>query len=188
MASYAHALNTVVGADIDPREVRSWIGRTLWASFEARWPDHTDALIEAYRAYNWEHTPTGVSVYSGMPELLADLTAAGITVGVATSKGRAIAERTLQLLALDLPITVAAEDTVHHKPDPGPLLLARERLAATGPAVYVGDAVVDVQAAQAAGLDAIAVNWGAGEPDALVAASPTALASTVDELRALLLG
>ncbi len=188
IACYRHALKTVLGVEPDPQEVRSWIGRTLQDSFAAHWPEHVDELIEVYRAWNRAHTPTMVTAFPGMAELLADLAAAGIASGTATSKGREVAARTLAVAGLDLPVTVAADDTSSHKPAPEPLLLAQERLGMTGvPTVYVGDALVDIQAARAAGMDAIAVTWGAGEPDALVAAAPTALASTVDELRALLL-
>ena len=49
--------------------------------------------------------------------------------------------------------------------------------------VYVGDAVVDVEAARAAGLGAIAVTWGAGLAADLDAAAPDALAHSVGDLR-----
>lgn len=54
------------------------------------------------------------------------------------------------------PVVVAAQDTVHHKPHPEPLLLATERLGVKpAEAVYVGDAEVDVEAAHAAGMKVI---------------------------------
>ena len=45
--------------------------------------------------------------------------------------------------------------------------------------VYVGDAVVDVQAARAAGMAAVAVTWGAGVRDELVAARPDAVVDSM---------
>jgi pyrophosphatase PpaX len=80
------------------------------------------------------------------------------------------------------------EDTDVHKPNPEPLLLALARLGAGATeCVYIGDAVVDVQAARAAGMAAIAVTWGAGERADLVAAGPLAVVDTMEELRAQLL-
>jgi pyrophosphatase PpaX len=80
------------------------------------------------------------------------------------------------------------EDTVLHKPDPEPLLLAVNRLGATpDQAVYVGDAIVDVQAARNAGMAAVAVTWGAGVREALEAMAPDVVAETVDDLREALL-
>ena len=54
--------------------------------------------------------------------------------------------------------------------------------------VYVGDATVDVEAARAAGMGAVAVLWGAGEADALRAPEPDAVVADVAGLKAVLLG
>ena len=189
MASYDHALNKVLGHRADPEQVRGWIGRTLWATFGEHWPSRAGELVETYRIWNRANAHRLVASYPGIPELIDDLAAAGITSGIATSKGRDAAVESAQLAGVRLPVTVALEDTEVHKPNPEPLLLALARLGGSpGSAVYVGDAVVDVQAARAAGLDAIAVTWGAGDAEALAAAGPTAVATTVEELRALLLG
>lgn len=189
IASYDHALNNVLGHRPDPRQVRTWIGKTLRATFGEHWPDHVDALVDTYRAWNRANAPRLIAGFPGVPELVDDLADAGVTAGIATSKSRDAALETLALAGVDLPVTVAMEDTALHKPNPEPIRLALERLGADGrPAVYVGDAVVDVQAAKAAGLDSIAVTWGAGDPAELAAAAPTAVATSVDELRSLLLG
>ena len=50
--------------------------------------------------------------------------------------------------------------------------------------VYVGDAVVDIRAAQAAGMPSIAVTWGAGARDDLVAAGPDHVIDDVAALHA----
>ena len=56
---------------------------------------------------------------------------------------------------------VTGDDTVRHKPDPEPLQLALERLAADpAGAVYVGDSPFDIRAAKAAGIASVAVGWG----------------------------
>ena len=185
IASYDHALWQVLQTRPDPDEARSWIGQTLYATFSRLYPGHADALIDAYVEFNLAHMDDLVERIPGMPELIADLTAAGIAIGIATSKRRHSAEVTLRAAGLDgaIPVTVAMEDTSLHKPDPAPLLLALERLGfAPSDSAYVGDAVVDVKAAQAAGMDAIAVTWGAGLADQLAAAGPVAVAASVAEL------
>jgi hypothetical protein len=91
-------------------------------------------------------------------------------------------------LSSHLDVLVTMEDTVLHKPDPEPLLLAVNRLGATPTgAVYVGDAIVDVQAARNAGMAAVAVTWGAGVREQLEAMAPNIVAETVDDLREALL-
>ncbi len=86
-------------------------------------------------------------------------------------------------------VVAGLEDTERHKPDPAPLLHGAAGLG-VDPAtcVYVGDAVVDVEAARAAGMGAVAVTWGAGEAGALAASGPDAVLDTVGELAAFLLG
>ncbi len=191
IASYDHAMWQVLGEHVGPEEARGWIGQTLADTFHLKYPDHADALISSYIEFNLARMETLLEQYSGMRELLTDLVSAGIRIGVATSKRRSSAERTLALsgLAELIPVTVAMDDTALHKPRPEPLLLALERLGASADeAVYVGDAVFDVQAAHAAGLPAISVSWGAVDADVLAAAEPEFLVSEMDELRRLLLG
>lgn len=191
IASYDHATRRILGRGTDPIEARSWIGETLRHTFHTRYPDHAEALIDAYVEFNLRELSTLIESYPGMTTLIAELSAAGVGLGVATSKRRHAAELTLTHVSLAgaIPVTVAMDDTDVHKPDPTPLLLALERIGGVATdAVYIGDAVVDVRAAQAAGMASIAVTWGAGEVADLVAASPTAVVHTVDELRALLLG
>jgi len=53
--------------------------------------------------------------------------------------------------------------------------------------VYVGDATVDVVAALAAGMGAVAVTWGAGERAPLEAAAPAAVVDDVAGLHSVLL-
>lgn len=191
IASYDHAMSVVLGVRPDPGESRQWIGQTLYDTFHSRYPDHAEALIEAYVEFNLAQMADQVEQYSGINELLTDLAAAGISIGIATSKRRSSAEQTLRQVGLDrvIPVTVAMEDSAAHKPDPEPLLMALDRLNQRAEdAVYVGDAVVDVAAAKAASMAQIAVCWGAGHRDELAAAEPTAVVDTVAELRAILLG
>jgi len=191
IASYDHALWTVFQTHADPDEARGWIGQTLYGTFSSRYPEHADELITAYLDFNLAHLDELALPYEGMAELLTELTKAGVTIGVATSKRRSSAEATLRAVGLDglIPVTAGMEDTQSHKPDPDPLLLAVERLGhAPAESAYVGDAVVDVLAAQAAGMDAIAVTWGAGLEDELTAANPTTLCGVMPALRSALLG
>jgi pyrophosphatase PpaX len=126
-------------------------------------------------------------LYAGIDRLLRDLSGAGVAVG---GRRRASAEIPAGLTGLSshLDVLVTMEDTVLHKPDPEPLLLAVNRLGATPTeAVYVGDAIVDVQAARNAGMAAVAVTWGAGVREQLEAMAPDVVAETVDDLREALL-
>lgn len=190
IASYEHAMWSVLGVRPSPEEARGWIGQTLYGTFSGRHPERAQELVDSYVAWNADHLTDLLEEYPGVEELLADLAGSGAVIGVVTSKRHVSATNTLRAAGLDghLPLLVAMEDTDAHKPDPEPLLLALQRLGVRpAECVYIGDAVVDVQAARAAGMASIAVTWGAGDRADLVAAGPLAVVDTMGELRALLL-
>ncbi|MFM6849603.1 MAG: HAD family hydrolase [Terrabacter sp.] len=189
--SYQYAFRTVIGREEDPDVIRSWIGRPLIGAFRDHSPAHADELYDTYLQWNADNTERLIRDYDGVVAVLADLRAAGVAVGVATSKRRESARQAMEILGISehVDVLVAMEDTERHKPDPTPLLLALERMgrSANG-AVYVGDAVVDVLAGKAAGMDTVAVTWGAGLPGPLEAVRPSAVVTTADELRSALIG
>lgn len=189
VASYHHAIGTI-GEVADEYEVRSWIGRPLEPVLEERYPGRGAELTHVYRAWNLAHHDELILAVDGMPALLDDLHAAGARTGVVSSKKGETVRLGLCAVGLDDRIDVIAgqEHTDAHKPDPSPLLYAATQLGvAPGDCVYVGDALVDVEAARAAGMAAVAVTWGAGEIDALRSAEPDAVAADVTTLRAVLL-
>ena len=75
-------------------------------------------------------------------------------LAIVTSRPRAYAhEPPLDTLKHHFDAAIADEDTVKHKPDPEPLLLAAQKLGVQpGECVYVGDAENDMKAAHAAGM------------------------------------
>lgn len=185
LASYAHAFGAVTGRRITSDEARPWIGETLAQTFGREAPGHVADLEAAYRVYYEAHIGD-VTGYPGAPELLADLRAAGATMGVVTAKRRPAAEMTMRRAGVAglIDLIGTMEDAVAHKPDPEPLLVAARKLGADlDDCVYVGDAVYDIQAARAAGMAVAAVTWGAGEASELLALKPDVSASRMDELR-----
>lgn len=189
MASYHHALETVMGLRLEEPLVRSWIGRPLLPVLEEEFPGHAQSIYTAYREWNLANHDALIRPVDGMSDLVGELSTAGAELGVVTSKLGATALLGLQAVGLDRWVTVLAgqEHTSRHKPEPDPLLHAAAQLgAAPGDCVYVGDAVVDVQAAHAAGMSAVAVTWGAGTTEALSAAEPVAVVDDVTELLSML--
>jgi pyrophosphatase PpaX len=189
LESYVHAFATV-GITITEEQARPWIGQTLPDTFNREVPDHALELEKAYREFNEANMEQMIEEYPGIPQLLDELTAAGIKIGVATSKRRAQSIDSMRYSKIDghIPLVVTMEDTAAHKPQPDPLLKALAFLGGKpNQAAYVGDAVVDLQAAKAAGMVGIGVTWGAGIPEDLAAQHPAALCATVDELRVALL-
>jgi pyrophosphatase PpaX len=120
-----------------------------------------------------------------MDELILELEREGARLGIVTSKMLDAVD--LAWKALPPPIVwdvvITIEDSTRHKPHPEPLQVAMERLAATpAETVYIGDSPFDLQAAHAAGCDAIGVTWGVFDRDALTAESPLEIVDTPAEL------
>lgn len=190
VASYRHTLASPDVQVPDEPTIRSWIGRALRDTLEEARPGEGDALVERYREHNLAHHDTLIERVPGAPELLRALLDSGLAVGVVSSKRAALVRHGMQLTGLpEVEVVVGLEETDRHKPDPAPLLEGARRLGLDATTcVYVGDAVVDVLAARAAGMRAVAVTWGAGTEEELRSAAPDAVAASAEELRQILLG
>ncbi|HYO49030.1 MAG TPA: HAD-IA family hydrolase, partial [Chloroflexia bacterium] len=181
---------TCLGRELSRQEILPTLGRALLECFEEVAPGRSEELRAAYRAYQQTTHDTMVTLVPGTREMLERLRDAGLRLGVVTSKGLVVAMEGLDLfeLAPYFDTFVTYEDTTRHKPHPDPLLVASERLGVEpDDLVYVGDAVVDVQAGKAAGMRTVAVTWGSGEPEALARAEPDYLSDSIGGVATLLL-
>jgi len=190
VASYQHAFREVRGEEVEEARARAWIGRPLLGALLEEDPERGHDLDRTYREWNLANTERLIERFEGVPKMLSALTAAGAKLHIVTSKRTDTARLALSAVGIDHLIDVvgALEHTTRHKPHPEPLLVAATTLGIEPTsAVYVGDATVDILAARAAGMAAVAVTWGAGERAALEATEPDTIVDTVDELTAYLL-
>lgn len=190
VASFRHTVAEVLGHEVTDVEARSWIGHTLIDTFGQRYPARADELVTAYRAWNLAHHDELIRPVDGIPEVLDGLLAAGSRIGVVSSKSVHTVRRGLDAVGLahDFEVLVGLESTTVHKPHAEPLLHAAHTLAVEpSDCVYVGDAVVDIRAAQAAGMRGIAVTWGAGTVSELRDAGAVDVVDTAGELLGILL-
>jgi phosphoglycolate phosphatase len=81
--------------------------------------------------------------------------------GIVTNKSKRFTERLVPLLGIRPDCVVSGDSTPHLKPHPASLLLAAKELAIPpAQCIYVGDDLRDVQAARAAGMRCVAVEYG----------------------------
>ena len=183
--SMRHATGEVLGREISRDVLMANVGQPLPRQMELLSAEHAEALLDSYRLHNEENHDALIKEFPGVEESLARLKAAGVRVGVVTSKRRFSVDMALKNFpglgdVVDQWVTM--EDTTEHKPRPEPLLKGLELLGNVPreQAAYVGDSPFDVAAAKAAGVESVAVSWGAFSDDALRAAEPDHLVPDLD--------
>lgn len=123
-------------------------------------------------------------LFAGTMAVLDDLAATGWTLGIATGKSLRGLQATLEHHALGGRFcTLQTADTARGKPDPEMLHLAmRETGADPRQTVMIGDTTYDIEMARAAGVRAIGVAWGYHQPEDLLRAGASVVASTLADL------
>lgn len=183
VASFRHAL-AAIGAPVPEGDLVSRIvGPPMRHTLESM--GLGEQAGEAMAAYRADYTTRGWSMnrpFAGVPDLLIDLTSAGVRLAVATSKAEPTAQRILAHFELDGFFEVIAGASVDgsraRKAD-----VVAHALAKLAPlpdrVVMVGDRSHDVEGAAAHGIGTIVVDWGYGRADFTASPSP-ALAHVAD--------
>lgn len=192
--TFLHALGGLGHPPPDEATLRSWIGPPLQATFRAYLGDEQLARrgVELYRERYGARGMYENQVYAGIPELLAALRADGARLFLATSKLIGPAEGILAHFGLaryfDGVVGATPDERLTSKDEV--IAAALELLTPVERAgcVMVGDTAYDVEGARDNGLPCIAVSYGYGTLASLEAAGPHAIAHSVEELAALLLG
>jgi phosphoglycolate phosphatase len=119
------------------------------------------AMREEFLALYSEAICVHTRLMNGMREVLVELERRAIPWGIVTNKAMRLTERIVPALGLEPACVVGGDSTPHLKPHPAPLLLAAQKLKlAPKDCTYVGDDLRDVQAARAAGMRSVAVDFG----------------------------
>ncbi len=124
-------------------------------------------------------------LFAGVEGMLEELRGAGHQLAIATGKSRRGLERALAKtgLASMFHATRCGEESAS-KPAPGMLLDLMEMLgAATDKTVMIGDTTHDLQMAANAGVQSVAVTYGAHPRDQLLALQPLACIDNSEDLR-----
>jgi phosphoglycolate phosphatase len=124
-----------------------------------------DALREAFLEFYRDRTCVETRLFAGIPELLAELARRRISWGIVTNKATRFTDRIVEALKLAPACVVCGDTTPHIKPNPAPLLHAAGLLGLPPQGcLYLGDDLRDIQGARAAGMRAVAVDWGYHHP------------------------
>lgn len=171
----AAALNAVLIAEgqepVSPSDLRHLVGHGVRAMFEhallrtsadvssERMANLTEQFLAHYRI----NIAKSSKPFPGVPETLDRLAKTGAGLGVCTNKAHELTELLLNELSLSrhFPAVFGGGRTPYSKPDPRHVLAVMNALNGNSRrAVFVGDSVIDVQAARAAEIPVIAMSYG----------------------------
>lgn len=167
----------------------SWvIGLSLESALYRAVPDLTaeqmPLFLERYRYHFMQRDPH-IKLFDGILPFMGELRGRQIALGVATGKSRQGLDRVLQQVKLStfFDATRCADET-RSKPDPEMLhQLLAELMLEPEQVLMVGDTVHDIHMAANAGMDSVAVTYGAHDPQTLAKAEPTVMVDNVAQMR-----
>ena len=150
---------------------------------------HDDAVMQErvlaqFREHYAAHWHEGTVPYEGIVPLLHDLHQRGHLLAVLSNKPHPFtAEIVERLFPGVFAVVLGQRPGIPHKPDPTGLREILQSLTwSAARAAMIGDSVMDLQTAHAAGIDAVAVTWGYHDRPALLAAQPAVLCEDIAEL------
>lgn len=188
---YALQKMGIVADDIE--KLTPFIGPPLLNSFKEFYQMSDEEAKQAIVYYRERFAVKGLyenQVYLGMNGLLDNLYKQGKILIVATSKPTEFSVKILEHFNLFQYFTaIIGSNLDGTRTDKGDVIeyaLTNKDLAERSKIVMVGDRKYDVIGAKRNGIDAIAVTYGYGSYDELVAAEPNHIVSSVKELSILL--
>jgi phosphoglycolate phosphatase len=167
-------------------EVRRHVGRGPSYLLEHTVPgSDVEKDLERYRAHHPSVLHSGTRLLADVAPTLQKLKSANLRLGICSNKLAEFTRQLLEILRLDdlVDTVVGPEDAERPKPAPDMLLTALARLGLSPEeALYVGDMVIDVQTARAAGVAVCVIPTGSDQRETLVAARPDRVLARFAEL------
>lgn len=172
------AVKQIIGLSLDTAI------QQLWGALKAT---EIQAIQQCYGRHFLQQSQVPMPFFAGALALLEWLKAQPTKpyLAVATGKKRAGLERILQAHEMQtyFDVTVCADET-RSKPHPHMLQHVLKTLnVAPQQALMLGDTDYDINMAQAAGMDSLAVTYGAHAKKRLVAAQPTVLCDSIAQIK-----
>jgi phosphoglycolate phosphatase len=172
VASFNHAFTRLDIPECDRESIKKTVGLPLEKAFIQLTNNKNEVLINRFKILFREKADEVMSrstvLYDGTASTLARLKENGFNTGIVTTKYRFRIVETLKMHGiLDLvDFIVGGEDVKEPKPSPEGLLLAINRFNAQKNSVlYIGDSLVDAEAALEANVDFVAVITGTTKED-----------------------
>ncbi|MBB3113151.1 pyrophosphatase PpaX [Paenibacillus phyllosphaerae] len=163
--SFLHALQGVVPEGFGRDHIIPSMGQPLTAQMQLfSKQEEVSHLISLYREFNLRTHDELVKPFPQVVEVMKRLHEAGIQQGIVTTKIRLTTEKGLRYVGIYDYVAphaiVTIDDVTNPKPHPEPVLKGIEAFGADpSTTLMVGDSIVDIQAAAAAGCIPVGVAW-----------------------------
>lgn len=193
-----HALTSCGCPTRDMHEYNTLVGRGIYNLFKGALPPEcrTEEMImkmkEYFIPYYDAHKADKTRPYEGIIEMLDAVSAAGISLAIASNKYQDGTEKLVRQYfgKYSFVKILGQRDGMPIKPDPE---IVYEAMRAAGDiskdeVIYVGDSDVDMQTGANAGVKTIGVTWGFRTREELLSFSPYALADSPTRLVEVILG
>ncbi len=160
--SFARTIKELKGQDVAPASLLQYFGLPSMEGVRRVGFDDCEAALQLWEKNYRRMAATLSHPFEGVGEALEHFAAAGITLGVVTSRSREEfeADRNLDPWRPLFRVVICADDTVLHKPDAAPALaFAAASGVPAGECLYVGDTLMDALCAGGAGMDFALADW-----------------------------
>ena len=169
-------------------QMKNIIGLGMVEALNALYPEYGEveyrALTERYRHHFLEVNQTPSVLFAGVKEMLVDLHREGYFLAVATGKGRLGMDKAFRETETEQFFHVSrCADESFSKPHPDMLMYIMDFLGMEAEdTLMVGDTEFDLQMANNAKVQSVAVTYGVHEPTRLLEQRPLACVDNVAEL------
>ena len=169
-------------------QIRDVIGLSLDVAIETLFPEAEitvrSSVADRYREHYFSTSTSAVPVFEGVVDILEKLNQENYFLAVATGKSRRGLDRSLSETGLNkyFHTTRCADETIS-KPNPQMLIEIIDSFGLEAvDALMIGDSEYDLQMANNAGMESVAVSYGVHDVERLQQCGPLAIIHNITEL------
>lgn len=195
LTCFRHALSSMNCPPVSDNALRRTIGYTLEDSFTMVTGETAPEQRALFRNLYMQKADTvmthALHLYPQTRPLLEALQEAGCQMAVVSTRPVRRLEQMLQATEIRpfFKTLIGVDRVTRPKPDPSSLLLAMEECdASKGTTLYLGDTVVDAEAARRAGIDFVAVTTGMTPREAFAGFKPQLIAEDLGQVMTWIFG
>ncbi len=173
------------GKEIGPKELDGILGKPLAVQMKELDEEHWEEMDAYYRSYYRERRDAYTKEFNGIRDMLDELKALGLTMGIVSNKGTAGIAHGLTIFDMKkyFNSAISADDVENKKPDPEGIFKALKELdGLPEKTLFIGDSGHDIECGKNAGTRTILVGWTILDRNRLMKTCPDHVVETPAEI------